>query len=423
MQLEVVTIGGEILAGLTREGNFAVIAEELAQAGLLVARQTVVPDDRAALVDELRRACGRSEVVITTGGLGGTPDDLTRSAVAAVLDRKLVFQESLRSAIQERTRVLGIAAGPAGEAMALLPTGARPLTNPAGLAPGFEVRTARGHLYALPGVPEEMRAMLVAEVLPLLAKAGHGRQVHRERLRTVGVPESQLASTLAPLVERGVRIAYLPAAGRVDLLLSAPGDAAGEAALGVSLRRLQRRLGPALYATGNVGLAEAVLALLRQQGATLAVAESLTGGQVGAALTRVPGSSASFLGDVVAYSDRAKETLLGVPAAILGAHGAVSAAAAAAMAAGARTALGATIAVATTGIAGPGGGAERKPVGLVYCGVAREGEVRSFRYRMSGNRAMIQARTTTVALNLLRLALLERLSVAARHEVAPEGSG
>jgi nicotinamide-nucleotide amidase len=416
MSAEVITIGSEILAGHTFETNFAVIAAALAREGVRVERHTVVPDERSALTEELRRALERSEVVLATGGLGATPDDITRRAVATVLNRKLVFRDELLAAIREKLRACDTAAGPAVETMALLPTGATPLANSVGLAPGFLLRTERSLLFALPGVPAEMEAMLEEQVLPVLRESGHAGRAVTETLHTAGVSEAVLAEQIEPLLAEGVRAAYLPVPGRVDLRLSASGDEKGRRHLQETISRLQQRLGPHLYGAGAVTLEEAVLQQLRQRHLTLAVAESLTGGQIGGSVTRVPGASEAFLGGIVAYSNAAKQRLLGVPEETLRRYGAVSAPVAIAMAAGARRVLGASVAIATTGIAGPSGGSGDKPVGLVFFGLNDGAGSRAFRYLFSGSRRLVQDRSVTVALDLLRLHLIGRLDLVARHE-------
>ncbi|MFH1144048.1 MAG: nicotinamide-nucleotide amidohydrolase family protein, partial [Candidatus Eisenbacteria bacterium] len=206
-----------------------------------------------------------------------------------------------------------------------------------------------------------------------------------------------------------------PHGGRVDVRLHAAGPGIGEEAIETTEHRLRARLGPALYGVGERPLEAVVLERLGERGLTLGVAESLTGGRIGAALTRVPGSSAVFLGDIVAYSNEAKQTLLNVPADLLVAHGAVSAHTARAMAVGARQALGAGVAISTTGIAGPAGGTDRKPVGLVFCGLATPHSTMSYRFHFAGSREMIQDRSVTLALNVLWLYLLQRLDRLAAH--------
>lgn len=415
MPADIVTIASEVLAGHTVEGNFATLVRVLAREGIAVVRHTVVPDDRGAIAEALREALARVPLVVTTGGLGATPDDLTRGVVAALLDRKLTLREPLLAQVRAKYLSRGIQPPPAAEVLALLPSGARALENRLGLAPGFHLEAGGRHLFALPGVPEEMEAMLLDAVVPALREARLAAPWLERTLRLVGVPETTLAALVDPLLPPGVQAAYLPHAGRLDLRLGASAGPAGEAALRSIEERLEERLGAALYACGETTLEAAVLARLRERGLTLAVAESLTGGLLGGAITRVAGASEVFRGGVVAYANEAKQKLLGVPASALAVHGAVSAETARAMASGARRALNASVAVSTTGIAGPGGGTPRKPVGLVYCGLAAPRSTFSYRFQLGGSRAMIQDGSVTLALHVLWLFLLERLGDLAAH--------
>jgi nicotinamide-nucleotide amidase len=411
MEAEVIAVGSEILAGHTRDTNFVTIATAFAREGIALVRHTIVPDDRDALGEVLRAALARSPLVIVTGGLGATPDDVTRRVMATALGRKLIFREPLLDALRKKYAARGVAMNPASEAMALVPAGAQPIENRVGIAPGLLLRTEQSVLISLPGVPGEMERMLVDEVIPLLRSEGVAGRLRSETLRTVGVSETTLAEWVRPLLGEGVQCAYLPGAGRVDLRLWVREAEREEGALRATAQRLSERLGPALYARGDATLEKAVVSLLAQRGLRIAVAESLTGGRIGAALTDVPGSSAVFQGSIVAYANDAKRDLLGVAESTLRQHGAVSGPVAEAMAHGARVALGADLAISATGIAGPAGGTPEKPVGLVHFGMSEARFARSLRYQMGGSRAMIQERCVTVALNMLRLYTIERLDL------------
>ncbi|MBM3318694.1 MAG: CinA family nicotinamide mononucleotide deamidase-related protein, partial [Candidatus Eisenbacteria bacterium] len=413
-RIEVITIGGEILRGEVLDRNFAGIARLCAAAGYPVAEHLTLPDEPEEIAAAISAALARGAWVIATGGLGATPDDRTREAAARALGVAVERDEALAESLAARLRARGGALPEHARRMADLPAGAEPLPNEAGVAPGFLARGGGGLLFALPGVPVEAEAMMRAEVLPRLAEEASREPspILAARLRTAGVSENELAQRIEPLLDGGVRAAYLPAAGRVDLHFSVAGGAAGRAALEAVLDRARAALGARVYALGEASLAGVVVDLFRRAGRTLAVAESLTGGAVGQALTRVPGSSAVFLGDLVAYADRAKTALLGVPPSTLAAHGAVSAQTAAGMAEGARRAYGASVAVATTGIAGPGGGSESKPVGLVWFGLADSAGVRCYRRAGGGGRVLVQDRATTTALDLLRLHAIGRLDLA-----------
>ncbi len=414
MRIEIVTIGNEILSGVIADSNFTCIVRYLAREGLSASAGRVLSDEREEIAAGLRAAAAGADALIVTGGLGATSDDLTREAIALAFDRPLALDATLGEALRKRFHALGRSPDPQTPRMAHLPAGGRALANRTGLAPGIHLRVGACDLYALPGVPAEMEAMLREEVLPRLLQAAGGGAARRATrvLRTTGLPETALAERIEPRLSTGVRVAYLPAAGRIDLRLSAPSDPAGLAALDDTHARLTHELGALVYARDERTLEAVTLEQLEERGWRLAVAESLTGGAIGEALTRVPGSSRVFNGDIVAYANAAKQELLGVPAHVLTTDGAVSAPTAIAMALGARRALRADVAISTTGIAGPQGGTPDKPVGLVYLGISDGAIARGFRRLLGGDRWMVQERTTTLALNLLRLHALGRLDLA-----------
>lgn len=402
--IEIVTIGREILTGRTTDTNFAFLARGLRARGLPCSWRTSVPDEREMMLQALEIALQRAEVVITTGGLGGTSDDITRKILATVLKRQLILREDLLATMRERFSRVGRPAPANLEAQALIPFGAELIPNEVGLAPGLRLRAGeRRVLYALPGVPAEMEAMAERAVLPEIASMAPAALFVERSLRTCGIPETVLAEKIEPLLPPGVRVAYLPHAGTVELRVSAEGDPAEvEPYLDRLTAVAKERIGPAVYCEGEITLEEAVGRSLLARSWRLAVAESLTGGGVGARLVRVPGASRYFLGDVVAYDNAAKVRLLGVPESTLAEHGAVSARAAEAMAAGVRERLGAEIGVSTTGIAGPEGGSAGKPVGLVYFGLSWEGAQTSLRRMMPGSRELVIERSILTALDLVR---------------------
>ena len=408
MNAEVIAIGDEILSGHTRDTNFAVIAARLGDVGIQIAQHTVVPDEREALGRELTQALERASIVILTGGLGATPDDLTRRVMASALGRKLIFREGLLGQLREKYASRGVTMSPAHEAMALVPAGAQPLENRLGMAPGLLLRTERSVLFALPGVPAEMECMLTELVIPLLQREGITSHASREVLRTVGVSEMTLAQTIRPLIGKGVQVAYLPGPRRVDLRLWTPPGEANNRVLGETVEAVASRLGPIVYGRGDSTLEETVVELARRRRRTIGLGESLTGGRIGAALTQVAGSSQVFHGGVVSYSNRAKVDLLGVAPATLDAYGAVSASTAEEMASGARRRLHADIGLSATGIAGPSGGSPQKPVGLVHFGLSDAQQTRSLATRLGGSREMILEACVTLALNMLRLLLIDR---------------
>jgi len=416
VKLEVVTIGTELLLGHALDTNAIDLGTALAAAGIEVTRRTSVADKPAAVADAVRGALERSGAVLTTGGLGPTKDDLTKQAVAGVFGRPLVLNEAVLRHIEERFRRFGRSMTPSNRVQAELPQGAVALSNPRGTAPGIWLEDGDRLVIMLPGVPVEMRGLLVEEVLPRLvarmARAGSETRVVRSRtLRTTGVPESALAERIAA-IEDGlgdITLAYLPSIAGVDLRLTAwelpPAEA--DALLGEAVDRLRRELGARCYGEDGADLAAVVLEQLRRRGWRLAVAESCTGGMLGERITAVPGSSEAFVGGVIAYSDAVKAALLDVPQATLDGHGAVSEATVRAMAEGATRRFGVECALAVTGIAGPAGGTPEKPVGTVWIAARHGGETRALQRQFLGERDEIRARSAQAALDLLRHALLE----------------
>ncbi|HEV8509332.1 MAG TPA: competence/damage-inducible protein A [Gemmatimonadales bacterium] len=417
MKLEVVTIGTELLLGAALDTNALDLGTALAAAGIDVTRRTTVSDKPAAVADAVRGALERTGAALTTGGLGPTRDDLTKQAVAGLFGRPLVLDEGVLRHIEERFRRFGRRMTPSNRVQAEIPQGAVVLPNPRGTAPGIWLEDDAGRLVImLPGVPVEMRGLLVEQVLPrlvarALAKDGAPVVVRSRTVRTTGVPESALAERIAA-IEDGLgplTLAYLPSIAGVDLRLTAWEMAPDQAdrLLGEGVGKLQRELGDRAYGVESTDLAGVVLDLLRKSGRKLAVAESCTGGILGARLTAIPGSSDVFVGGVIAYSDDVKTGMLDVPRAILEQHGAVSEQTVRALAEGAARAFGVDCALAVTGIAGPGGGSPEKPVGTVWIAARHGAETRALQRQFLGERDEIRARSAQAALALLHLALVE----------------
>jgi len=417
---EILCIGTELLLGNITNGNARWLAEQLAALGIAHQRQTVVGDNHTRLMAAVREAAGRCQVLITTGGLGPTPDDLTTATLAAAFDTPLVEHPEIWAEIQARMSARGRVCSPSNRQQAFLPEGAQVLPNPTGTAPGMIWTPPAGAwiqqgftVLTFPGVPSEMEAMWQATAAPWLRAAGLAEGVFASRmLRFWGVAESTLADQVADLLEgENPTVAPYAGAGEVKLRLTARATSTVDAeALLVPLEaEIRARTGAACFGVDGDSLASVVLEQLRQRGETLAVAESCTGGGLGAALAAVPGASDVFLGGVIAYSNAVKQGLLGVPAALLESHGAVSDPVAVAMAEGARRATGATWAIAVTGIAGPGGGSAEKPVGLVHIAVAGPDGCSSegVRFGSSRGRGWIQRLTAGEALDRLRLKLAD----------------
>jgi competence/damage-inducible protein CinA-like protein len=414
VQIELVTIGTELLLGFTVDTNGAEIASTLAAQGVRVVRRTSVadrPDDiRGAVADAL----GRTGAVITTGGLGPTRDDITKEVVADLFGAPLEFDESVWANLLERFARLNRKPAPSNRSQAEVPRGATVLRNQWGTAPGLWMEGRPGVVIMLPGVPLEMRRLMVQEVMPRLAERTTGAVIRSLTVRTSGIPESALAERLGE-VEKEIApltLAYLPGLEGVDLRLSAWDLESDEAErrLRSAAVLLRQRAGESVYGEGDSDLAALVLERARAQGLRLAVAESCTGGMIGERLTQISGSSDVFLGGVIAYHNTVKQDLLGVPESLLTEHGAVSEPVVQAMADGVARRLGATAAISVTGIAGPGGGSEAKPVGTVWIGCYLRGVIESRGALFPGTRHEIRARAAQAAMLLLH----RRLSAVAR---------
>ena len=411
--VEILCVGTELLLGDILNGNARWIAERLAALGLPHYRQTVVGDNQERLAAVAREASERCRVLITTGGLGPTPDDLTTESLAAAFETPMEERPELWEEIQAKLSAGGRMVAPSNRRQACLPRGAEVLPDPLGSAPGM-VWSPRPDFTILtfPGVPSEMRAMFEATAEPWLRQHGGAAGVYVSRLlRFSGIGESNLAEQVSDLLEgTNPTVAPYAALGDVKLRLTACAStqSEAEALLDPVEQDLRSRTGRYCYGRNDDSLASVVIRLLQDAKQTLAVAESCTGGGLGAALTAVPGSSSVFQGGVIAYSNAVKQALLGVPLDLLEDHGAVSDPVVAAMAEGVRERLGTDWAIAISGIAGPGGSSVQKPVGLVHLGIAGpDGCVASAeRFGDRRGRAAVQQLAVIRSLDRLRLRLL-----------------
>lgn len=401
-QIELLTIGTELLLGLTVDTNSAEIGRALAGAGLTVVRRTSVSDDPAAIRDGAEAALERTGLVLCTGGLGPTADDITKRVVAELFDMPLEFDQAIWQTVVDRFARFGRKPVEKNRSQAEVPKGATVLPNQWGTAPGLWLESHRGVAIMLPGVPLEMRNLLHHEVLPRLIERGSGRVIRSRMVRTTGVPESTLAERIEGIEQRiaPLTLAYLPGVDGVDLRLTAWSleSANADARLATAAGEIMTRVGPCTYGDGDADLAAVVLEELGTRGLRMATAESCTGGMLGARITAIPGSSRCYLGGVVAYDNAVKQQLLEVPAELLERAGAVSPEVAGAMARGVALRLGAECAMAVTGIAGPGGGSAEKPVGLVFVGVVIRNELWTERFMWGGDREQIRARAVQSAL-------------------------
>jgi nicotinamide-nucleotide amidase len=423
MDLELVTVGTELLLGFTVDTNAAEISRALATVGARVVRRVTVGDDPAPLRDAVAGALRRSRFVVITGGLGPTSDDITRRTVAELFRLPLDLDEGYVRELEERfRRYRHQEMPPSNRSQAEVPRGAVRLHNRRGTAPGLVIDGPLGTAVLLPGVPGEMRQILHDHVVPLVRQrvrsgAGRSATIRSRTLRTTGVTESGLADLVGPMEANldGATLAYLPGWDGVDLRLTVWGmdESAADRALDGAARKLIRMLGDRYYGVDDDDLGAAVLGALRAAGKRVAVAESCTGGLVCGRLSAVPGASDVFAGGVIAYANAAKVAELGVRPEVLEREGAVSEAVARSMAEGAVRRFGTDAAVAVTGIAGPAGGTPEKPVGTVWLAATAGGRTEALQRRFPGGRDEVRHRSAQAALDLLRRLLTGDLASAA----------
>ncbi len=405
LRAAVLSTGDELTTGRIVDTNASWIADKLFEIGVELAGVVTVGDHHDRLVWAWRRALELGDVVISTGGIGPTADDLTSEVVAEVVGVPLVEDAEQADRIRKLFEAFGREMPLNNLKQALLPRGATVIPNPLGTACGYRVAHAGKHLVVLPGVPREMKPMMEGIVLPWLAQLRGGDQVYLARVfQTFGLTESGLDEMVTGAIDPAEgRVSFRASFPEISLRIVVHGRPEEAAArLEVLAARVRERIGPYVYGEGVVTMEEVVGRCLRERGLTLALAESCTGGLVGHRLTNVPGSSAYVRGALVAYANSAKEALLGVRPATLAAHGAVSEETAGEMAAGARRVLGASLGVSTTGIAGPDGGTPEKPVGTVCIGLASETGVVTRRYQLWGSRDWVKLLASQVALDWVR---------------------
>lgn len=414
MRVEIVAVGTELLLGDVVNGNAAWLGGRLAEVGVAVTGSVVVGDDLEAIVEAVEAGSRRADALILTGGLGPTRDDVTREALARVAGVPLRRDPHLERAVRERYTAIGAPVRELALRQADMPAGATLLPNDRGTAPGFRVETGGAAVYALPGVPDEMRAMFVTSVRPdLLRRAGHPGVTVTRTLHTAAVWESVVADRLAVLddelaVSGNPKLSYLAAPAQVRVRITAVAVSREEAdsLIAPVEERIRALLGATVYGADGEELDRVVHRLLAEQDATVAVAESLTGGLLGGALTAMPGSSQTFLGGVTAYATELKTEALGVPGDLLATRGAVDPDVAVAMAAGVRERLGATYGLAVTGVAGPGA-VDGHPAGTVHIGLAGPGERVAHSPVFAGHpRLRVRELTVVHALDVLRRHLL-----------------
>ena len=408
MRAVVLSIGTELVRGLRLDTHARDLAQALAGLGIDVVRHETLDDDASAIADGFRRAAATAGVIIATGGLGPTQDDCTRHGLAEACGGPLIEHPEAIAHLEAWAKAHGRTISPSNRVQTLLPETAGVIPNPVGTAVGIAVRLAGAHVFCLPGVAAEMRPMLHDYVLPRLRQAAPGCVTRVRTLRTFGLPESVVGERLADLMApgRATRLGTACHAGIIDIHVHASGSPDEvDRLMEADAEAVRQRLGPAVFAEGEGTMEAAVAALLDEKGATVALAESCTGGLIAAKLVAVPGMSDHLLEGVVAYSNAAKVRTLGVPEEMIREHGAVSEPVVRAMAEGVRERAGADVALAVTGIAGPGGGTTAKPVGTVWVALTDAAGTRAVCEHFHGDRMLVRKRAASYALNMLRLEL------------------
>lgn len=410
MKAEIIAVGSELLTPDSIDTNSLYLTHRLNEAGCPVHLKTIVGDDRDDIAGVLRAALQRSDIVILCGGLGPTEDDLTRNAVATVLERSLSMDESILETLRQRFAARGFRMNKNNEKQAEVILGAEALDNRYGTAPGMWIEENGRIIVLLPGPPRELQSIFEEDVLPRVQKLSGDRKLAYRSLHITGMTESELDTQIAPIYTAYPHVQTTILAGTKHIAVrlyqwSMKGeDPSDIEELAV---QIQAKLGDAVFTTSGESMEEVIGRQLTESGRTLAVAESCTAGMLGMHITRVPGSSAYFKGGILCYSNEVKIALCGVPAKLLETHGAVSAEAAEALAQGVRKSLNSSIGLAITGIAGPGGGSPEKPVGLVYIGVSDGIRTKSRHRIMPGDRESIRERSTYLALSWLRRFLMQ----------------
>jgi len=410
MKAEIITIGDELLIGQIINTNQAYIAEKLNEIGIAIHRMITVGDDMPAILDCFTTAWNRNDVVIVTGGLGPTHDDITKKAVCTFFDTDLISSETIRAHVEELVKKWGRQWSPSYEEQTMFPRKATLVPNPIGTAAGMQFEEGDKFFYVLPGVPYEMKEMMEKTIIPFLSTRVKNSFIRHRTLRTTGISESMLAAQLGDIntLLQGAKLAFLPSTTgvRMRITVHSTEEAKADELLREVEQRIRSKVGKYVYGINQEELEEIVGKLLTERKLTLAVAESCTGGLIADKITDVSGSSNYFQQGLVTYSNQSKVEILGVPSLLLEQHGAVSKEVAEAMAAGIRRVAQTDIGISTTGIAGPTGGTSTKPIGIVWIGYSDADATLALRFQFGEGRRRVKERAAQAALELLRRKLL-----------------
>ena len=409
LKASIVSIGNELLSGQTVDTNAAYLSGKLLSIGIPVVSSYTVGDDIDSIIRSFNLASSDADLVLATGGLGPTDDDLTRQAFAKFLGTELQLQKELLQKVQNFFTCRNRQMPAKNKIQAYIPAGAKALANNLGTAPGIMADVEGKLLIALPGVPSEMKQMFEESVLPELKKLTTEQAVVVRKLKCFGTGESNIAELIGNLCQRGRNPLINSTAKHgvitLHIIATAKDKTQAQQMAEKDEKLLTDKLGELIYGTGDQTLAEVVGQKLAQQKKTIAVAESCTGGCLAKLLTDIPGASRYFTHGWITYSNSAKTSELGVPPDLIEEYGAVSEQVAKAMAQGAKKRAAAAFAIGITGIAGPAGGSERKPAGLVYISIDSDNQCETKRFVFSGGRDTMRLRTAQTALNMLRLKL------------------
>ena len=408
MVIEIINTGSELMLGFVLNTHQQWLCRQLADRGYIVSRQVAIADTAETIKQAVSEALPRANLIIATGGLGPTSDDITRDMIAALLGKILVEDPTIVASIEQFFATRNRPMPAKTRVQAMVPEGAIVLHNANGTAPGLAMQTPNGWLIMLPGPPRELRPMFTNQVLPLLERVfSKPSSFACKVLKTTGVGESVVEEKVEPLLadlfKHGLEIGYCARVGEVDVRLVSRGD---PALIDEAERIIRHKMGSFVFGLEGESLETVIVRMLTDKKQTLALAESCTGGFIANRITNVPGASAVFLAGLVTYANSAKENFLGVKSETLAAHGAVSEPVAREMAEGARGRTGADFAISVTGIAGPSGGTPEKPVGTVFIGLARGGTTIVKQFRNNYDRETFKFTTSQQALDLLRRELL-----------------
>lgn len=408
---EIIAIGSELLTPNFVDTNSMYLTRQLNEIGIPVVMKVIVGDDENYLEQALRGSLERTPVIITIGGLGPTEDDVTKKVVARVLHRQLVLEDSILAAIEKRFKARGIPMPKNNARQALVLTGSDILENKNGTAPGLWITTDRNHVVLLPGPPSELMPMFEESCVPKLRKLSGDMALARRIYRTTGIVESLLDARIAPIYQKykSIQTTILAKPGQVDVRITASGKNAAEADRAVQelAQEIEKELREFIFTDTEQSLEQVVGEMLAGKQATIAVAESCTGGMMAERLTAVEGSSRYFMSGIVTYSNESKINLADIPPLLLEMQGAVSEEVARGLAEGVREKIGTTIGVGITGIAGPSGGSPEKPVGTVHIAVAGPSGTRHQAFLFPGGRERVRWQATQAALNMTRRVLVE----------------